>query len=210
MVTDPTAIPEIVIRRLPLYVRALQWLAQEGVVVISSHDLGALLGMTPAQIRKDLSYFGEFGKQGMGYDVNFLHSQLRRILGVEREWLMALVGIGNLGHAIARYGGFARRGFKIAALFDNDPRKVGQQVGELEVLGMNELPMVVKGLRIQMAIVAVPATVAQEVVDQLIAAGVRGILNYAPTNLRVPKGVRVHYIDPVVMLQGMTYHLKKL
>jgi redox-sensing transcriptional repressor len=210
MVTDPTAIPEIVIRRLPLYVRALQWLTQEGVVVISSHDLGALLGMTPAQIRKDLSYFGEFGKQGMGYDVNFLHSQLRKILGVEREWLVALVGIGNLGHAIARYGGFTRRGFKIAALFDNDPRKIGQQVGELEVLGMDALSMVIKGLRIQMAIVAVPAAVAQEVVDQLIAAGVRGILNYAPTNLSVPKGVRVHYIDPVVMLQGMTYHLKKL
>ncbi len=210
MVTDPTAIPEIVIRRLPLYVRALQWLTQEGVLVISSHDLGALLGITPAQIRKDLSYFGEFGKQGMGYDVNFLHSQLRHILGVEKEWLAALVGIGNLGHAIARYGGFARRGFKIAALFDNDPRKIGQQVGELEILGMDDLPMVVRGLRIQLAIVAVPAAVAQEVVDQLIAAGVRGILNYAPTNLRVPKGVRVHYIDPVVMLQGMTYHLKKL
>jgi len=210
MVTDPTAIPEIVIRRLPLYVRALQWLTQEEVLVISSHDLGALLGMTPAQIRKDLSYFGEFGKQGMGYDVKFLHSQLRHILGVEKEWLVALVGIGNLGHAIARYGGFARRGFKIAALFDNDPRKIGQQVGELEILGMDALPMVVRGLRIQLAIVAVPAAVAQEVVDQLISAGVRGILNYAPTNLRVPKGVRVHYIDPVVMLQGMTYHLKKL
>jgi len=120
-----------------LYVRALQWLTQEGVLVISSHDLGALLGITPAQIRKDLSYFGEFGKQGMGYDVNFLHSQLRHILGVEKEWLAALVGIGNLGHAIARYGGFARRGFKIAALFDNDPRKIGQQVGELEILGMD-------------------------------------------------------------------------
>ncbi|MBI4758490.1 MAG: redox-sensing transcriptional repressor Rex [Chloroflexi bacterium] len=201
-------IPEIVVRRLPLYARTLSWLVEENVQTVSSQELGANLGMSPAQIRKDLSYFGEFGKQGTGYDVKYLLSQLRQILGVEREWLVALVGVGDLGHAIARYGGFGKRGFKIAALFDNDPRKIGQQVGELEILGMEALPMVVKGLRLRLGIVAVPAAKAQEVTDYLVECGIRGILNYAPINLHVPKGVRVRYIDPVVLLQSMTYHLK--
>jgi redox-sensing transcriptional repressor len=201
-------IPEIVVRRLPLYARTLSWLVEENVQTVSSQELGANLGMSPAQIRKDLSYFGEFGKQGTGYDVKYLLSQLRQILGVEREWLVVLVGVGDLGHAIARYGGFGKRGFKIAALFDNDPRKIGQQVGELEILGMEALPMVVKGLRLRLGIVAVPAASAQEVTDYLVECGIRGILNYAPINLHVPKGVRVRYIDPVVLLQSMTYHLK--
>jgi redox-sensing transcriptional repressor len=205
---DGQEIPEIVVRRLPLYARALQWLAADGVQTISSAELGARLGMTPAQIRKDLSYFGEFGKQGTGYDVKFLLEQLRHILGVEREWLVALVGVGDLGHAIARYGGFVARGFKIAALFDKDPKKIGQQIGELEIISVDQLPMVIRGLRIQLAIIATPASEAQMVCDQLVAAGVRGILNYAPINLRVPRGVRVRYIDPVVVLQSMTYHLK--
>ncbi|MEW6231554.1 MAG: redox-sensing transcriptional repressor Rex [Chloroflexota bacterium] len=201
-------IPEIVVRRLPLYARTLSWLVEENVQTVSSQELGANLGMSPAQIRKDLSYFGEFGKQGTGYDVKYLLSQLRQILGVEREWLVVLVGVGDLGHAIARYGGFGKRGFKIAALFDNDPRKIGQQVGELEILGMEALPMVVKGLRLRLGIVAVPAASAQEVTDYLVECGIRGILNYAPINLHVPRGVRVRYIDPVVLLQSMTYHLK--
>lgn len=203
-----TEIPEIVVRRLPLYARALHWLMQEGVQTVSSSELGAKLGMSAAQIRKDLSYFGEFGKQGTGYDVKYLFSQLQRILGMQKEWLVALVGIGDLGHAIARYGGFAKRGFKIAALFDNDPKKIGQQVGELQILGMDALPMVVRGLRIRLGIIAVPAEAAQEVADQMVAAGIKAILNYAPINLHVPKGIRVRYIDPVVVLQSMTYHLK--
>jgi len=203
-----TEIPEIVIRRLPLYARALHWLMQEGVQTISSSELGARLGISSAQIRKDLSYFGEFGKQGTGYDVKYLFDQLQRILGMQKEWLVALVGVGDLGHAIARYGGFAKRGFKIAALFDNDPKKIGQQVGELQILGMDALPMVVRGLRIRLGIIAVPAEAAQEVADQMVAAGIKAILNYAPINLHVPKGIRVRYIDPVVVLQSMTYHLK--
>lgn len=205
---ETVEIPEIVVRRLPLYARALQWLQGDGVQTISSGELGARLGMTPAQIRKDLSYFGEFGKQGMGYDVKFLYEQLRQILGVDKEWLVAVVGIGDLGHAIARYGGFTRRGFKIAALFDKDPRKIGQQVGELEIISQDKLAMVVRGLRIQVGILAVPATAAQVVADEMIAAGIRGILNYAPINLQVPHGVRVRYIDPVLSMQSMTYHLK--
>jgi len=205
---ETSGIPEIVVRRLPLYARALQWLLLEGVAIISSAELGARLGMTPAQIRKDLSYFGEFGKQGMGYDVKFLFDQLRQILGVDREWLVALVGVGDLGHAIARYGGFTRRGFKIAALFDKDPKKIGQQIGELEIISVDKLPMVVRGLRIQIGILAVPASEAQAVCDQMVSAGIRGILNYAPIHLHTPKDVFVSYNDPVVSLQSMTYHLK--
>lgn len=205
MVTD---VPEIVVRRLPLYARALQWLEMDGVPTISSAELGERLGMTPAQIRKDLSYFGEFGKQGMGYDVKFLCEQLRQILGVDREWLAALVGIGDLGHAIARYGGFTRRGFKIAALFDQDPQKIGQQIGEMEIISIDKLPMVVRGLRIHLGILAVPASQSQWVADMMVAAGIRGILSYAPIHLHVPKGIRVRYIDPVVTLQSMTFHLK--
>lgn len=201
-------VPEIVVRRLPLYARALQWLEVDGVQTISSAELGAQLGMTPAQIRKDLSYFGEFGKQGMGYNVRFLYEQLRNILGVDHEWLAALVGIGDLGNAIARYGGFGRRGFKIAALFDSDPKKVGRQVGELEVISTDQLPMVVRGLRIQVGIIAVPAAEAQDVCDLMTSAGIRGILSYAPIHLHTPQSIRVRYIDPVVTLQSMTYHLK--
>jgi redox-sensing transcriptional repressor len=201
-------VPEIVVRRLPHYARALQWLEMDGVQTISSAELGARLGMTPAQIRKDLSYFGEFGKQGMGYDVTFLYEQLRQILGVDREWLAALVGIGDLGHAIARYGGFVKRGFKIAALFDQDPKKIGEQIGELEIISIDKLPMVVRGLRIQLGIIAVPAAAAQSVADLMVSAGIRGILSYAPIHLHVPRGIRIRYIDPVVSLQSMTYHLK--
>jgi redox-sensing transcriptional repressor len=205
---ETAKVPEIVVRRLPLYARALQWLEMDGVQTISSAELGAQLGMTPAQIRKDLSYFGEFGKQGMGYDVKFLYDQLRQILGVDREWLAALVGIGDLGHAIARYGGFGRRGFKIAALFDNDPKRVGEQIGDLEIISVDKLPMVARGLRIQLGILAVPAAQAQWAADLMVASGLRGILSYAPIHLHLPKGIRVRYIDPVVTLQSLTYHLK--
>jgi redox-sensing transcriptional repressor len=208
METSSIDIPEIVVRRLPLYARALHWMVQDNVQTISSSELGAKLGMSSAQIRKDLSYFGEFGKQGTGYDVKFLLSQLQQILGMQKEWLVALVGVGDLGHAIARYGGFGRRGFKIAALFDNDPKRIGQQVGELQILGMDSLAMVVRGLRIRLGVIAVPAEAAQQVADQMAGAGIRAILTYAPINLHVPKGVRVRYIDPVVVLQSMTYHLK--
>jgi redox-sensing transcriptional repressor len=188
MTEDIGDVPEIMVRRLPLYARALHWLVQENVATVSSSELGDKLGMSSAQIRKDLSYFGGFGKQGTGYDVKYLLSQLQQILGMQREWLVALVGVGNLGHAIARYNGFGRRGFKIAALFDSDPKKIGQQVGDLQILSTEALPMV----------------------DQMSAAGIRAILSYAPINLRPPKGVRLRNIDPVVMLQSMTYHLKDM
>lgn len=202
-------IPEVVVRRLPIYARALAQLEAQGTAVISSLDLGRILGVTPAQIRKDLSYFGEFGKQGTGYDVSHLQTEIRRILGLDREWRMAIVGVGRLGRAIASYPGFAREGFRVVALFDNDPAKVGTALGDLIVRSMDDLAVVAAEEHVDIAIVAVPAAQAQTVVDQLVAVGVGGLLNYAPITVSVPPHVRVRDVDPVVALQSMTYFLKR-
>lgn len=200
-------IPDIVIGRLPIYLQALTYLAEEGREVTSSQELGDRLGISPAQIRKDLSHFGEFGKQGTGYHIAFLRAKLREILQVDRVWDVVLVGAGNLGHAIANYGGFLGRGFYIAAVFDNDPAKIGQPLGYLTVRDIREMPTVVCEQGWQIAILAVPAAAAQSVAEMLIEAGVRCILNYAPITLNVPAGVRVQHLDPVASLQRMTYYL---
>ena len=205
MPTKP--IPDIVIGRLPVYLRALSFLAAEGVQTTSSQDLGKRLGISAAQIRKDLSHFGEFGKQGTGYNVNFLREQIRRILKVDREWSIALIGVGDLGRALAHYGGFVDRGFRIVALFDVDPAKIGQRIGELEIMGMDRLVEMVSGRSIQVAMIAVPATHAPKVAEQCFAAGVKSILNYAPITLQAPEGALVQHIDPVTHLQRMTYYL---
>ncbi len=200
-------VPDIVIGRLPLYLRALTQLSQEGQTVTSSQELSKRLGFSSAQIRKDLSYFGEFGKQGTGYEISHLENQLRNILKVHRVWDMALVGAGDLGHAIANYAGFEPRGFRIAAVFDNDPAKIGTTVGQLKVQPLDELKETIRSKKIQVGIVAVPASSAQKTADLLIEAGVRAILNYAPTTLGVPPKVKVYDIDPVAGLQSMTYYL---
>jgi redox-sensing transcriptional repressor len=200
-------IPDIVIGRLPIYLQALTYLAEEGREVTSSQELGDRLGISPAQIRKDLSHFGEFGKQGTGYHIAFLRAKLREILQVDRVWDVVLVGAGNLGHAIANYGGFLGRGFHIAAVFDNDPAKIGQPLGHLTVRDIREMPTVVREQGWQIAILAVPAAAVQSVAETLIEAGVRCILNYAPITLNVPAGVRVQHLDPVASLQRMTYYL---
>lgn len=201
------SIPDIVIGRLPIYLRALDRMIQEEKGYTSSHELGERLGISSAQIRKDLSHFGEFGKQGTGYNVQFLYEQIRHILKVDREWLMALVGVGDLGHAIADYRGFKARGFRIAALFDADPVKVGERIGDLTILPMEQLAAEIRHLGIRIAMIAVPAAEAQAVADRLIEAGVTALLNYAPITLAVPAGVRVQYIDPAAHLQHMTYYL---
>jgi redox-sensing transcriptional repressor len=202
-----TPIPDIVIGRLPLYLRGLAQMAKEGWEIASSQELGGRLGISSAQIRKDLSQFGEFGKQGTGYNIAFLIEQLRRILKVDRVWDVALVGVGDLGRAVAHYGGFLDRGFRIVAVYDNDPAKIGDQVARLvvqEAAGMvNDIRA--RGLRV--AMLAVPAAAAQQATDQLVEAGIQAILCYAPTSVSVPKHVHVQYIDPVVHLQRMTYHL---
>ena len=200
-------VPEVVVLRLPLYLRALTQLKDEGIVVVSSQQLGQLLQMTPAQIRKDLSYFGRFGKQGRGYDVNFLLQELQDILGLNREWSACLIGVGRLGHAIINYPGFSPVGFKIVAAFDGDYAQVGSSIGGLKVQPMEELSQTVVEEHISIGIVAVPAPQAQRVINQLIENNVKGILNYAPVAPQVPMNIIVRNIDPVLSLQSMTYYL---
>jgi redox-sensing transcriptional repressor len=201
-------IPDIVVGRLPFYLRTLRALSAEGQEITSSSELGARLGLTSAQIRKDLSYFGEFGKQGLGYNIPFLVGQLRRILKVDRVWGVVLVGTGDLGRAIAHYHGFHDRGFEIRMVFDNDPAKIGQSLAGFSVEDMETMVEKVHSAKIRVAMLAVPATAAQKVSDLLVKAGVKAILNYAPTALGVPKGVTVQNIDPAAHMQHMTYYLE--
>ena len=205
-------IPDIVIGRLPIYLRELKLLGQEGHEVTSSHELGQRLGISSAQIRKDLSWFGPlfgpFGKQGTGYNIKYLQDQLTKILQLDREWPVAVIGAGDLGRALARYGGFARRGFRITSIFDNDIAKIGSYVGNIQVQSIDVMQEEIAARSVQMAMIAVPAPVAQEVTDVLVKAGVRAILNYAPITLTVPNEVRVQYIDPAAHLQHMTFYLR--
>ncbi|MDP2674839.1 MAG: redox-sensing transcriptional repressor Rex [Dehalococcoidia bacterium] len=201
-------IPPVVIDRLPLYTRALSALESEARDVVSSQELGTRLGVTPAQIRKDLSYFGRFGKQGRGYNVRKLLDELQRILGLDRQWRMALVGVGKLGRAILGYEGFAPQGFRIVQAFDTDPTRVGEQLNGLTVKSADELESVLSANPVDVGIVAVPAEIAQSVINTLVKCGVRAILNYAPIAAQVPRGVHLKRIEPVLALQSMTYYLK--
>jgi len=200
-------IPDIIIGRLPVYLRALQQLAERGVQTTSSQELGEIIGISAAQIRKDISQFGEFGKQGTGYSIAFLMERLQTILQVDRVWDVIVVGAGDVGHALAHYNGFANRGFRVSMLFDNDPNKIGAQVGKFEILSMEVMAEKIKQNKIKIAMLAVPASAAQETADQLVKAGVKAILNYAPISINVPDDVHVQYIDPVTHLQRMTYYL---
>ena len=200
-------IPDIIIGRLPVYLRALQRLSDKGIQTTSSQELGEIIGISAAQIRKDISQFGEFGKQGTGYAIPFLIERLRDILKVNRVWDVVIVGMGDVGHALARYNGFTDRGFRVKIVFDSDPAKVGQKVGEFEIKNISDMTETVKQNKIKIAMLAVPASVAQEVADQLVKAGVKAILNYAPLHLNVPAGVRVQHIDPATHLQRMTYYI---
>ena len=200
-------IPNIVVGRLPLYLRTLQRMMQEGRQVTSSQELGERLGISAAQIRKDLSQFGEFGKQGTGYSIDFLTGQLQKILRVDRVWDVLVVGAGDVGHALARYQGFTNRGFRVAMVFDSDPQKIGQRIGEFVIQDVDALIPATEGKGIKIAMLAVPAAQAQEVTLKLIEAGITEILNYAPININVPVGVHVEYNDPVIQLQKMSYHL---
>ncbi len=202
-----SSVPAIVVNRLPIYLRMLGFLEREGKLITSSQELAERLGFSSAQIRKDLSYFGEFGKQGMGYNVAYLQKQLREILRINRTWDVVLIGAGNLGRALANYEGFEEHGFRLIGLFDSAPKKIGTQVGPLVVQDVAELPRLVRERRREIAMLAVPAEVAQRVANHLIELGIRAILNYAPITLNVPENVHVYYIDPVVGLQSMTYYL---
>jgi redox-sensing transcriptional repressor len=200
-------VPDIVVGRLPLYLRALVQMGDEAKEVTSSQELGDRLGISSAQIRKDLSQFGEFGKQGTGYNVAFLVGQLKRILKVEKIWDVALVGVGDLGRAVAHYAGFIDRGFRIAALFDSDPTKIGTRVDDLLIEDTSTMVESIRARGLKVAMLAVPARGAQVVAEKLVEAGIQAILCYAPTSINVPGSVRVQYIDPVLRLQQMTHYL---
>ncbi|MBN1264581.1 MAG: redox-sensing transcriptional repressor Rex [Anaerolineales bacterium] len=203
-----TSIPEIVIGRLPIYLRTLSRMAAAGKVYTSSHELGQHLGISSAQIRKDLSHFGEFGKQGTGYNISFLTAQLKRILKVDSVQDVALIGVGDLGRAIAHYQGFLDRGFRVTALFDNDPEKIGTKIGGLVIQDYERMETDIRQQEIRIAMLAVPFTEAQNATDILVKAGIQAILSYAPISIKVPAHVHVEYIDPVLHLQKMTFFLE--
>src|SRR6266508_3057172 len=195
-------IPEGVIDRLPKYARALGELEAENRDVVSSQELGARLNITHAQIRKDLSFFGRFGKQGRGYNVQKLLDELRRIVGLNRQWKMALVGVGRLGRAILGYEGFSPQGFRFVAAFDSDPSIVGARINGLTIKPADDLEKELRRAGVDIGIVATPAGIAQTVIDALVRCKVRAILNYAPVVATVPDGVHVRHIDPVLALQA--------
>ena len=201
-------IPPVVIDRLPLYTRALSTLDEEGRDVVSSQELGSLLGVTPAQIRKDLSYFGRFGKQGRGYNVRKLLDELHHILGLDRQWRMAVIGVGKLGRAILGYEGFGPQGFRIIEAFDADPKRIGQLIENLTIKDAKDLEKTLLKNPVDVGIAAGPAGIAQNVIDTLVKCGVRAILSYAPIHARVPQGVYLKRIEPVLALQSMAYYLK--
>lgn len=201
-------IPDIVIRRLPIYVRTLQTLIERtGSASVSSDELAEAVGVSGAQIRRDLSYFGRFGKQGKGYDAQRLVAEIERILRLDQSWDVALVGFGNLGRAIAQYGGFVPSTFRIAAIFDRNEERIGLQVGDLVIRSDAEIAEAVRSLGIRIGIIAVPHESAQSVAEVLVAGGVEAILNYAPIFLRTPESVTVRDVDPVGAMQSMTYYL---
>jgi redox-sensing transcriptional repressor len=200
-------IPDVVVRRLPLYIRTLSDLLAEGTTTVSSTSLGDTIGVTAAQIRRDLSYFGKFGKQGKGYDVRSLIEQIKTILGLDQTWPVAIVGIGKLGEAVAQYHGFSASNFPTAALFDHSPQRIGRRVAGLTIKAIDEMPQEVARLGIRIAVLAVPSANAQDVTDRLVAAGITAILNYAPVILQAPPNVKIRNIDPIAALQSMSYYL---
>lgn len=195
------------IRRLSIYSRCLAQLEEDGVKTVSSQELAERFHLNSAQVRKDLAYFGEFGIRGIGYYVANLRAELSRILGLDREWRLALVGFGNLGSALFRYRGFARGGFRVAAIVDDDPAKAGRVVDGLQILPVSELARAVRQSGIQVGVIAVPADAAQLVADRLVAAGVRAILNFAPARLTVPREVRLQNVDLSIELENLSFHL---
>ncbi len=192
--------------RLPRYLQALAGMATDGTAVASSEELAMAAGVTSAKVRKDLSHLGSYGTRGVGYDIAYLIHQIRRELGLTQDWGIAIAGIGNLGHALANYKGFGDRGFRVTALVDVDPAKVGERVGEIEVVHIDGLPELVRELAIAIGVIATPATAVQDVADRMVAAGIRSILNFAPAPLVAPPGVSIRSVDLAVELQILAYY----
>jgi redox-sensing transcriptional repressor len=197
------------IRRLSVYTRCLLQLEEDGVKTISSQELAERFNLNSAQVRKDLAYFGEFGVRGIGYYVAGLKTELQRILGLDREWPVVLVGFGNLGSALFHYKGFGRQGFRIAAIVDDDPAKVAREVDAVPVIATRDVAREVKARAIQIAIVAVPSEFAQAVTDQLVGAGIKAILNFAPARIKVPRDVRLKNVDLSIELETLSFYLAR-
>ncbi|NMA69643.1 MAG: redox-sensing transcriptional repressor Rex [Desulfitobacterium sp.] len=200
-------IPEATIIRLSVYSRHLTEVDRKGIVTISSGDIAEGVGVSPAQVRKDLAYFGEFGTRGVGYNVKDLHRHILKILGLSQDWSVSLVGMGNLGLALTTYKGFRERGFIITSIFDNDPKKVGTVVNGVEVMPVDKLVEVAKANKTQIGIIAVPSQFAQETADKLVEAGVQAILNFAPVVLNVPPEVELRNVDLAVNLEVLTFNV---
>ena len=199
-------IPEATVARLPVYLRALTGLAEGGTTTVSSEGLATATGVNSAKLRKDLSYLGSYGTRGVGYDVDYLVYQISRELGLTQDWPVAIIGLGNLGRALANYGGFASRGFAIRALLDSDDHVVGTEVAGHRVRHLDEIEALVSSQGIAIGVIATPAVSAQDVCDRLVASGVRSILNFAPVHLSVPAEVDVRKVDLSIELQILAFH----
>jgi redox-sensing transcriptional repressor len=203
--TADGAVPKAVVNRLSLYLRELQHLVRDGHETTSSNQLGNLLGFTDAQVRKDLAYFGHFGYPGIGYRCDELIAAVRRILGTDRGWPVVMVGTGNLGQALLGYRGFGNQNFRIVAAVDVDPAKIGTSINGVPVHHLDELPDVVKQHRIKLGMIAVPATAAQTVADRLVAAGIEGIVNFAPVTINLPEGISHVGVDLAIELEQLSF-----
>ena len=200
-------IPDIIVARLPKYLRALSVLRKKSQTT-NSKELGDFLGYSAAQIRKDLSQFGEFGKQGTGYNIDFLTEQINNILNLDKEWKMVLVGCGNIGHAILNYPGFSHNGFHVIAAVDSSKEMIGKKINDLiTIRDISDIEEIIKENNICIAMLTVPAPVAQETAEKLVQFGIKAIISYAPVILALPHNIRVEYIDPVISLQHITYYL---
>ncbi len=204
---QPDAVPNPAVRRLSLYLRQLESLKRGGRNTVSSKQLGESLGLTDAQVRKDFAYFGQFGHPGIGYHVDELIGQVRKILGTDKTWNVILVGAGNLGRALSAYHGFENKGFRLIAVFDNDLTKVGKRLGPFTIQPLSAVPELVQKQTVKLAILAVPAETAQQVADDLIDAGVRGLLNFAPVSITVPSHVALNAVDLAVQLEQLSFQV---
>ena len=199
-------IPEATVARLPVYLRALVTLSERGISTCSSEELAGAAGVNSAKLRKDLSYLGSYGTRGVGYDVEYLRYQIAREIGVTQDWPVVIVGIGNLGHALANFSGFRSRGFRVVALLDADPARQGELVAGVDVRPFDHLEAIVGEQGVAIGVIATPAVAAQAVADRMVAAGITSILNFAPTVLDVPDGVDVRKVDLSIELQILAYH----
>ena len=203
----PDAVPNPAVRRLSLYLRQLESFKRKDRRTVSSKQLGESLGLTDAQVRKDFAYFGQFGHPGIGYRVEDLIGQVKKILGTDKTWNVLLVGAGNLGRALMAYRGFDTKGFKLVAVFDTDPAKVGKKQGHFTIQPLSELAETIARENIRLAILAVPADSGQEVADQLVAAGIRGLMNFAPVSITVPTDVALNAVDVAVQLEQLSFQV---